>query len=169
MRDMTLRPYTRRSRGGFTLPELMIAMAAGAILMLVAGTMWIMMHTEARNARIHSECSRTAFAVLRRVEEEVMRAQEIEVPDPDYMSASSMQVRIPDGAGTVRRAFRLDGDTLVIEWKDESGLEHEAFENISALTFALVDAPTNSQVRISCTATIEDEQVQMTTVATKRN
>jgi len=156
-----------------TIPELMIAIAAAAVLVLAGWAMWEMTRRETVAARARAECSRVAFAVLQRIQQEVMRAETIEVPDPDHATAGTIQLHVPDpdtGPGaTVRRAFRLDGDEFIIDLKDENVAPFAPFDGISGLTFTVQDPPMNSRVLITCSASSKGEQVEMRTEATKRN
>ena len=46
---------------------------------------------------------------------------------------------------------------------------YEAFDGISALSFKILDAPTNGMVEISCALSARGRTLQMQTVAQKRN
>lgn len=159
---------TRHCVAAFTLTELMISIAAATVLVLAGWAMWEFGRNQTLAVRAQAEASRTAFGVLQRIEQDVMRAEQIEVPDPDY-GGNSMQVRVPSGGATVRRAFRLSNGRLVIDMKDEPAGLLQVFGNITGLTFAVLDAPSNTHVRIACAVTRNGEQAQLQTVAKKRN
>jgi type II secretory pathway pseudopilin PulG len=151
-----------------TLVELMVAMTIAAVLATTAWLAWEISCRETAAATAASAAQRNAFSTLRRIEQEVMRAETIQVPDPEY-AAPSMQLNIPSGGGTVRRAFRLEGGALIVDLKDEMAAPYEAFSGLTALSFVVLDPPTSSQVRITCSAASNRQSVQMQTVATRRN
>jgi prepilin-type N-terminal cleavage/methylation domain-containing protein len=164
---MMTRPANRRR--GVTLVEMAVAMLIGAIILMTAWVTWEISWRQTVAASNAGACQRNAFSALRRIEQEVMRAEVIQVPDPDHPSVPSMQLRIPNGAGTLRRAFRLQEGALIVDLKDEGVDPYEAFDGLSALSFTLLDAPANSQVRVTCDAAQHGQAVQMQTVATRRN
>jgi len=164
-----MRPSVGRRDNSFTLTELMISVAAGAILVLAAWAMWAMSHRQNVAARGRAESSSTAFAVLQRIEQEVLRAQQIEVPDPDYPAEPSIQLRVNTGSAVVRRGFRLADGQLVVDMKDESAEPLRVFEGIDALEFTVLDPPTNSTVAVACTVNIYGQQSVLRSVAKKRN
>ena len=145
-----------------------MAVTASAVLVLAGWAMWEASRREQLTARRRAECSRTTFAILQRISRAVMRAETIDVPDPDH-GGQSIQLHVPETGGTVRRAFRLSGDALIMDLKDEGVSPITIFDEISSLTFTILDAPTNSRVEIACSVMIDGEQVQMQTVASKRN
>jgi len=154
---------------GMTLTELAAASAVTAVVLLIAYATLEMGRKATSDALGRMETSRNAFNVLRSIEYDVLRAQQIEVPDPDYPSYPSIQVRVPTDTGVVRRAFRKDGDALIMDYKDEADSPHVAFDGVSSLTFTPLDAPTNSVIKIECAAAGQGYAIQMQTVAKKRN
>jgi len=160
----------RRHAGAtaFTLAELMIAITAAAVLMLAGFALWTFSYRQMAVARARSTASQTAFAVLQRIEQEVMRAETVDVPDPDHANSDSIQLQVPVDGGSVRRSFRLSDDELIIDLKDEGDVI-VAFDDIASLGFEVLDAPQNTQVRISCRVEVRGEGVDMQTVARKRN
>ncbi len=160
----------RRRLRGTTIAELAVAMSIGMIVLLTGWVTVEMSHRETNMALTRTEVSRNVYNVLRSIEDNVLRAETIQIPDPDYPSLDSMQVLVPDGAGgTLRRAFRREGTWLVVDWKDESDAPYHAFSGVTSLTFNALDAPTNSLIEIGCTVTIEGESIHMRSVARKRN
>ena len=159
----------RRSMLGMTLPELAAALAIASVVVLAGGVTMEMTQRETYTSLARTESSHTVFGVLHCIEADVMRAQTIEVPDPDYPNHDSIQLRVPLSSGIVRRAFRREGTTLVIDCKDEADSPRTVFEGISSLSFTALDAPTNSLIEIACTTTNKGQDVHMRTVARKRN
>lgn len=157
-----------RNNLGLSLVELMVGIAGATILMLASWSLWALSAKQLSESRSVSDAQKNAFQTLRRIEQEVMRASVIQVPDPNYAALASMQLRIPSGTSTVRRAFRLSGDDLIVDLKDE-GSTYAAFEGLSSLSFAILDPPANTTVRITCASTVGGKTVQMQTVAYKRN
>ncbi|GEM_PF-2368329 len=155
--------------GGFTLPEMMVATAISVIVVFTALCGWEMSWRESSNAATTAKVSKETFGVLQRIEQEVNRGSVITVPDPAYTNVPSMQVSVPTAAGAKRRAFRLVGNALIVDYKDEGPAPYTAFDHITALTFTIQDAPTNSQVQISCTCTFNGKAMTMQTVAARRN
>ena len=103
----------RHSRCATTLVELAIASAAGSVIALVAFATVEMSRRETAAAFDRTEMNRNAFAVLRAIEHNVMRAATIAIPDPDYPQYESMEVTIPLETGEVRRGFRrVDGEFI---------------------------------------------------------
>ena len=161
----------RTCRSGLTLTELMISIVAGAVLVLAGFAMWTLSYRLNLAARARAEASQTAFAVLHRIEQDVMRADQIKVPDPDHdhPNDASIRLRIDNSGTPVYRAFRLSAGQLVIDLKDGSNAPLALFEGISLMTFTVLDVPTNSRVQIDCTVTIKGQQAQMRSVVMKRN
>ena len=157
------------SRKSMTMVELMVATAISAVVMLVGWASWEMCLRQTSAAAAATEASRNAFYVLDRIRAEVMRASTIQVPDPDHVDVASMQLFVPLSGSTVRRAFRVQNGALVVDLKDEGVASYTAFQGITSLAFAMQDAPTNAMVQISCTCVVNGRQVQMQTVARKRN
>ena len=165
----SMRSRAKRNDDGFTLIELMISIAAGAVLVTMVWTMWQLSCRQIAVARAHVESSSTAFAVLERIEQEVLRAKTIQVPDPDHPADSSIQLQVDTGSGVVRRAFRLAEGTLVVDMKDETAEPVSVYEGIDALEFTLLDPPANSTVAIACTVNIAGQQSVLRSAAKKRN
>ncbi|GAH85185.1 unnamed protein product, partial [marine sediment metagenome] len=146
-----------------------ISVAAGAVLVLAAWAMWAMSARQTVAALARAESSSTAFAVLQRIEQEVLRAREIQVPDPEYPAASSIRLDVGTGRPKVYRAFRLADGQLVVDMEDESAEPLRVFEGIDALEFTLGDPPMNSVVEIACTVTIDGQRSVLRSAAKKRN
>jgi hypothetical protein len=129
-----------------------------------------------RNASLDYE---NAFGALHAMAEQVQRSNTIQVPDPDNTGVPSMQVLVPPlwnpslgnsaYGGNVRRAYRLVGKSLISEWKDEGDAVTTIYTGVSALTFTVLDSPTNTEVQIALSCTQGNRTVQMQTVAWKRN
>ena len=159
----------RRKAAAFTLTEFAVAIVAATVLMLVAWAAWEMSWRQTWATLARSETARNTVAVLRSITHEVMRAETIEVPDPDHNKVDSIQLHVPVAGGTVRRAFRIEGDALILDLKDEVAAPFTAFEGLSELTFTVLDPPMNSVVEISCSCTEYGQAIVMRTVAKKRN
>ena len=160
------RKYTDR---GATLTELAAAIAIAFVIALVAGVTIEMSNRETHAALMRVETSRNVFATVQSIENNVMRAEEIAIPDPDFPDSESIQMLVPLSSGTVRRAFRVEDGWLVVDYKDESDAPYQAFANVTSLTFTSLDPPTDSLIQIACTTTINGKSIQMQTVAKKRN
>lgn len=160
---------SRKTESGLSLVELMITIAAAAIIALTGWMVWMYSIRQTNTGRASATASRNAVSVLERIEQEVMRAETIEIPDPDYAGVPSMQLVVPTDAGDVRRAFRLEDGTVIVHWKDEAQGQVDVFSDISGLTFTILDSPTNSRVEIVCESTVNNESVEMKTIAMKRN
>ena len=113
-----------------------------------------------------------AFGVMNSVQEQVQRASTIQVPDPNNTTVPSIQLLVPNQAvpnTTVRRAYRLVGNNLIMEWKDEGVGPVTIFSNVTAFSAVIQNAPTNSLVQITCTCVDGTETTSMSTVASMRN
>jgi len=168
MRAVATKHATRRTRG-MTLTELAAASAVTAVVLLIAYATLEMGRRGTADVLGLVDTSRNVFNTLRTIEYDIMRAEQIEVPDPDYPEYDSIQVRVPTGAGVVRRAFRQEGDALIMDYKDELDAPYAAFDGVSSLTFTPLDAPTNSIIEIDCVTAGEGHTIHMQTVARKRN
>ena len=98
---------------GMTLTELATASAIGMMVVLIGWVTVEMSHRETASTLSRTESSRTLFGAIKTIEDDILRSQTIEVPDPDYPDHNSIQLHIPLESGTVRRAYRLDGTTLI--------------------------------------------------------
>ena len=163
-----MRRFSSRA-AGFSLTELMVALTVSAVVLLIGWATWEMGWRETWAAHARAKTSRNTFAALQTVSRDVMRAQTIEVPDPGHTKVDSIQVSVLTSSGLVRRAYRLEGDALIVDRKDEGVAPYEAFDGISALSFKILDAPTNGMVEISCALSARGRTLQMQTVAQKRN
>lgn len=159
----------RTRSSALSLTELANCIAIAAVIMLVGWVSVEMGRRETVVARARTESSRSVFAVLSRIEHEIMRAATVEIPDPDYPYVDSIQLEVPVSGSTVRRAFRLEGDDLVVDLKDEGVAPYVAFSGISSLRFSFLDSPTNSLVEITCQCDVDGQEIDMRTVAKKRN
>lgn len=155
--------------GGFTLPEMMVATAISVIVVFTALVGWEMAWRESSNAATTAKISKEAFGILQRIEQEVNRGATLQAPDPAYTNVPSIQVTIPTPTGNVRRAFRVVNNALIVDFKDEGPAPYTVFDHITAMTFTMLDPPTNSQVQISCTCTFNGRAMTMQTVAARRN
>lgn len=154
---------------GWTMVELMTALAIGSIVLLVGWTVWEMTWRSVVQARAETESARGAFGVLQRIQQEVQRGATVQIPDPAYPGVPSIQVTVPTTSGLLRRAFRLTGNNLIVDLKDEGVAAYTAFSGVTSLTFNLLDPPVNSEVEIICTFTNNGRANTMRTVAVKRN
>jgi len=152
-----------------TLAELLTAATVCGVIVLVGGATWEMSWRSLGLAKSRGETGRNAFGVLNLIQQETMRATTIEVPDPDYPGVDSMQLTVSTAGSSVRRAFRLSGSELLVDRKDEGPAPFAAFDGVSALSFTVLDPPLATQVQITCTSNVDGQQIQMQTVARKRN
>jgi len=153
----------------FTLPELGMAMAIAAIVVLIGWAMIVFTWRTVYQNRIQSDAQRIAFNAVQIIEEEVMRGAVIEIPDPDYPSLPSIQIRVPNGTSKLRRAYRFQSGNLIEQYKDEGGTARTVFSGISSMTFAYGNAPTNTIARTTCTVVAGGATIQVTSSAFKRN
>lgn len=158
-----------KAKRGLTLVELAIAMSTAMVIVLIGWATVEMGHRNALIASARAESNRTIFAVMQSIEENIMQASAIQIPDPSYPDANSIQITVPSDAGDVRRAYRLEAGALVIDYKDEEASAFDAFEGVTALAFTALDSPTNSLIEVTCTTTVDDQAVDMRTVTRKRN
>lgn len=160
---------SKANEKALSLVELMVAVVALAVLTLIGWAAWEMSHRESAAAQARTQAYQNTFAVMQRLKYDIMLATSIEIPDPDYAHLDSIQVRVASGGGTVRRAFRLVDEELIIDKKDEAAPSFAAFDGISKLEFTMVDPPTDSMVRIVCASEANGHEIEMETVVKKRN
>ena len=154
---------------GVALTELMITLTVSAVVMLIGWATWEMGWRETRAAQTRVASSRDAYSVLHVITKEVLRAQKIEVPDPDHASLDSIQLQVNTPTGIERRAFRLEGDALMLDLKDAGVAPFEVFDGLVALSFRILGAPEDGRVEIVCTMRHGGRSLQMRTVVHKRN
>lgn len=158
-----------RRNGGFSLSEVMVAIAITVVVMFTALASWEMSWRETSKAATASKVSKEAFGVLQQIEQEINRGQTIAIPDPDYTTVPSIQISVPTASGLKRRAFRMVNGALIKDLKDEGGAPLAVFDHVTTLTFQMLDAPTNSIVQIDCTCTFNGRAFAARTVAYRRN
>jgi hypothetical protein len=166
---MVIYSHNSRHNRAATLVELVSASAIAFVVLLVGWASVEMTQRETYATMTRVDTSRSVHGVLQAIETNIMRAQTIQVPDPDYTNVPSIQVQIPLDTGMVRRAYRLEDGFLVVDFKDEANEAFIAFEGVGELEFDVLDAPTNSLIEIVCTVTIREQTITMRTVAKKRN
>jgi hypothetical protein len=155
---------------GLSLVELVISMAAASVVMLIGMTMWVLGWSQFEGVQHASLAYQDAFGVMNSIQEQVQRCNTIQVPDPDHAANNSIQLLVPNGAGTnLRRAYRRVGNNLIMEWKDEGIGPVTTFSDVTAFTASIQDAPTNSLVQLNCTCVDGSETISMTTVGQRRN
>lgn len=169
----------RAGSRGWTLTEFVVAMAIFAVVMLVGMTSWEMTWDAIRNENDATLDYQTAFGALETMAEQVERSNTIQIPDPDNKNVPSMQLLVKPVwnsslgnsayGGSVRRAYRLSGNKLIMEWKDEGDTVSSVYSGITSLTFTMLDAPNNTEVQIALTCTQGGRVVNMQTTAWKRN
>jgi type II secretory pathway component PulJ len=159
----------RQNTASMTLVELMVAILILAVLLLAGWTTWTLGWRGVSDSRNKGDAAQTVFGVLQTIEQDIHRASAVQVPDPDHPSVSSIQMYIPSSTSTVRRAYRLENGAVISDRKDEGPAAYTAFENVSALTFTVLDPPENKQVSITCTADVYGQQSQMQTIVRRRN
>ncbi len=159
----------RAASRGVTLVEFMAAFAIFAVVMLVGYAGWQISWMGVRDERNATLAYETAFGVLHAIQEQVQRANSIQVPDPDNSGVQSIQLRMSPKGASIRRAYRLRGGDLIMEWKDEGKPARTVFNDLSSLTFTVLDPPNNTLVRIVCSCTVGGRTVQLQTVAWRRN
>jgi hypothetical protein len=153
---------------GVTLLELVVSMASASIALLIGLTAWGVGWTQYENVQYASRAYLDAFGVMNSIQEQVQRCSTIEVPDPDNAQYNSIQLLVPNQAGgTVRRAFRLVGNNLIMQWKDENVGPLTLFSDVTS--FSAVIQPVTTLVQLTCTCADGTETVTMTTVACMRN
>ena len=152
-----------------SLVEFAVAMAIFAVVMLVGLATWQIAWGGVRDERNATLAHENAFGALHAIEEQVQRSNTIQIPDPDNPSLPSIQLLLSPLGTNVRRAFRLVGNNLIMEWKDENTGARTIFTGVSSLTFTMLDAPNNTLVQIACSCTQRNRTVQMQTVAWRRN
>lgn len=171
-----MRQSCRRVRA-FTLPEMTMAVSIGFVVAIIGWAMMIFAWRQIYVNRLQTTAQMAAYGVVQVIAEDVMRASIIEVPDPDYPSVPSIQVRIPSGITTLRRAYRLVSGNVLSQYKDEGVAAYTIYDNVQALTFTYVTASTNpaqslpakSAVEISCTVAGAGQNIQVTSTAAARN
>jgi hypothetical protein len=167
---MSITTHRAHAKGrAATLVELAVALAVGFVVVLIGWASVEMTQRETLATMTRVETSRNTQGVMGAIETNVMRAREIRVPDPDYGTADSMELIVASPSGDVRRAYRLDGDRLIIDFKDEQDAPHASWEGVQSLAFDVLDPPTNSLVEITCTVEMGGDPIQMRTVAKRRN
>jgi len=160
---------TTKGRGGFTLSEMMVALAVSVVLVFTALAGWEIAWRQSSEARTASKVSKEAFGVLRQIEEEIHRGQTVTIPDAAYASVPSIEIGVPTDTGIKRRAFRLVNGALFMEFKDEGVAPTQIFDHVTALTFQALDPPTNSAVQINVTCTFNNRAFALQTVSVRRN
>jgi len=160
---------TRAASDGLTLVELGVATSIFAIVMLVGYVSWEMGWRGMRDEQNATLAYQNAFNALHTMEEQVQRSNTIQVPDPDNATVPSIQLTLSLNGTTVRRAYRLSGSNLLMQWKDEGFGPKAIFTGVSSLTFTMLDAPNNTMVQLACSCTTGSRTVQMQTVAWRRN
>ena len=154
---------------GVTLVELAVVTVVLAVLVMIAWTTWEMSQRETSAAQARTQAYQNSFAVMQRIKHDIMLATSIQIPDPDYAHLDSIQVRVSTPGSSIRRAFRLVDEELIIDLKDELAAPFTAFDGISGLEFSMLDSPVNSMVQITCTSQVRGQEVRMETVTQKRN
>jgi Tfp pilus assembly protein PilE len=166
--------HFRTASRGVSLVELGVALVIAAVALLIGTTAWVMGWTQLENMRNASQTYMDAFGVMNSIQEQVERSNTIEVPDPDYTQYNSIQLLVPNGSGSnVRRAYRLVGNTLIMQWKDENVGPVTIFSDVTSFSASILNAPTNSIVQLNCTCVNATQSgtktVSATTVAYRRN
>jgi hypothetical protein len=144
-------------------------MASASIALLIGMTAWCAGWTQYEGVMKAGRAYLDAFGVVNSIQEQAQRCQTIEVPDPDNAQYNSIQLLVPSQAGgTVRRAYRLVGNNLILEWKDEGIGPTTLFSDVTSFTPTILNAPTNTLVQLACTCADGAETVTMTSVACAR-
>jgi hypothetical protein len=155
---------------GISLIELVVSMAAASVAMLIGLTSWGIGWTQYKNVQYASRAYLDAFGVMNSIQEQVQRCNTIQVPDPDNTGYHSIQLLVPNGSGAnLRRAYRLVGNNLIMQWKDENVGPMTIFSDVTSFSATILNAPTNSLVQLNCTCADGTETISTTTVAAKRN
>jgi hypothetical protein len=166
--------HFRTASRGISLVELGVSLGIAAVALLIGMTAWAMGWTQLQSMRNASRTYMDAFGVMNSIQEQVERSNTIEVPDPDYTQYNSIQLLVPNGSGSnLRRAYRLVGNNLIMQWKDENIGPVTIFSDVTSFSASMLDAPTNSLVQLNCTCANGTESgtetVSATTVAHRRN
>jgi hypothetical protein len=146
-----------------------MAIAIGSIVVLIGWAMMVFAWRQTYQNRIQTTAQITAFNAVQMIEEDVMRSSQIEIPDPDYPSVPSIQLRVPSGNTTIRRAYRLVSGNLIAHFKDETAGSYTAFSGISAMTFAFANSPTNTIARTTCSVVAGGATITVASTAFRRN
>jgi len=162
----------RRLHDGSTLLELYFVLAISGILMLMGMVTWAGGWSALEGMKYANMAYLDANGVINAIQEQVQRASTIQVPDPNNTAVPSIQLLVPNQANlntTLRRAYRLVGNNLIMEWKDEGIGPVTVFSDVTAFSATILDAPTNSLVQLTCTCVDGTETISMSTVANMRN
>jgi Flp pilus assembly pilin Flp len=163
---------------GATIIELQYALIIGAIVMVMGMISWVGGWKALEGMKYANLAYQDAYGTMNAIQEQVERSNTIEVPDPDNTGVPSIQLLIPNvnsetnaGVATnpLRRAFRLVGNNLIAQYKDEGNTSVTLFSDVTAFTATMLDAPTNKLVQLTCTCVDGTETVSTTTVAWRRN
>jgi type II secretory pathway pseudopilin PulG len=162
----------RRLPEGSTLLELYFVLAISGILMLMGMVTWAGGWQALEGMKHANMAYQDANGVVNAIQEQVQRASTIQVPDPDNTGVHSIQLLVPNQLNlntTLRRAYRLVGNNLIMEWKDEGVGPVTVFTDVTAFTATFLDAPTDSLVQLTCTCVDGTETISVSTVANMRN
>lgn len=160
---------TTKDRGGFTLPEVMVAIAISVVVVFTALAGWEIAWRHSSEAATAAKVSKEAFGVMRQIEEEINRGQTVTIPDAAHAGVPSIEIGVPTATGVKRRAFRLVDGAVIMDLKDEGAAPTEIFDHVTALTFQALDPPTNSMVQINVTCTFNGRPFALQTVSVRRN
>ncbi|MGO8705855.1 MAG: PilW family protein [Candidatus Brocadiia bacterium] len=176
---------------GVTLLELIVSMAAASIAMLIGLTAWGVGWTQYKNVENASRAYLDAFGVMNSIQEQVQRANTIDlltggnatsygtvVGSPGSTNYSGVLLLVPNpnsetnpsvATNPLRRAYWLSGNNLLMQWPDESIGPITLFSDVTSFSAAIQNSPTNSLVKITCTCADGTETITMSTVACMRN
>jgi hypothetical protein len=166
-----MRGFHATSRG-VTLAELAVCVAASSIALLIGLTTIEMGWRGVRDIQYANVAYQNAFGAMNSIEEQIEQCNTIQIPDPDNASVNSIQVLVPNQANpgtTLRRAYRLVGNNLLMQRKDEGNNTLTMFSNVTSFTATMLDAPTNSLVQLNCKCAAGNEAISISTVAWRRN
>jgi prepilin-type N-terminal cleavage/methylation domain-containing protein len=178
--------FERTSVRGFTITEMMIALAITAVTTLAGWATWEMCNTQLQDARGTAEAHRTAHAVLRRIEVEVMRGSTLTLTNPGPSQGTTLQVGVKVGTSMVTRAFSVSGNALLVTNTTAGGVTTTigTFPGVTGLSFAFDNDthsprwwPDGTRLIVSCTCVsnginnslINGMTAQMQTTVFRRN
>ena len=143
-------------RPGFTLPEILLAMALMALIMAAAAAAIYAANTSYTYNSEKTELVAKACGVLDRIARDIRRATDFEILDDEILvNVQSLRIRLPDGT---RHTYTWDGTdrgdiTFVKTESDNSESDPERLIKGDVTSFT-VEQPTGSQschVQVSLT------------------
>jgi hypothetical protein len=176
---------------GVSLLELVISMASASVALLIGMTAWGVGWTQYQNVQYAGQAYLDAFSVTNAIQEQVQRANTIEmltggtstsygsvVASPGSSSYQGILLLVPNPNGEtdssystnpLQRAYWLSGTNLMMQWINENVGPLVLFSDVTSFSAVMQNSPTNTLVQINCTCADGQETITMTTVAGIRN